>query len=115
MTNKIEETTLLAIKRTYLSNERTYLAFIRTTSIFAGLSILVLKNANEPKNIKNIVKWIVFLILLVCIIANFISIYLYKNYKVFGKDEYKDNLFAIAYGIILNIILMLLMITVYYS
>ena len=41
------DTTQLAFKRTNFANDRTFLASIRTNAIFAGLSLLLVKN-NYP-------------------------------------------------------------------
>ena len=57
--------TEMALKRTNLANDRTFLASIRTNAIFAGLSLLLVKN-NYPLP--------AIFILILSIIANVIII-----------------------------------------
>ena len=94
----------LSIERNLLSNQRTYLASIRTTSIFAGLAILILeKGKSKYKKIS------VSLLLLLCIFVNSYSSYNYYNTVVKKEGKHYSSL---IYAILLNIILLLFLINI---
>lgn len=88
----------LAIQRTNLANDRTFLASIRTNAIFAGLSIILVKNNIHIPAI---------IILVLSIFANIIIIQSYlKNKK---NKIYKSS--SLIYSTILIVILVLLLYT----
>ena len=94
-------TTALALDRTNLANDRTFLASIRTNAIFAGLSLLLVKNDYHLPAI---------IILALSIIANIIIINAYiKNKK---NETYKKSSLIYA-GILLVVLVILLYITVF--
>jgi uncharacterized membrane protein YidH (DUF202 family) len=92
----------LSVQRNLLSNQRTYLASIRTTSIFAGLAILMLEKGKSKYE-----KLSVSSILILCIIVNTYSSYNYYNTVV--KEEGK-HYSSLVYAVLLNIILFLILI-----
>jgi uncharacterized membrane protein YidH (DUF202 family) len=88
----------LAIKRTNLANDRTFLASIRTNAIFAGLSIILVKNKYYT---------VATSILFLSICANILIIVEYlKNKK---NKEYKKS--SIIYSFVLIIVLFILLYT----
>mgnify|MGYP001223552360 CR=1 FL=1 len=88
--------TEMALKRTNLANDRTFLASIRTNAIFAGLSLLLVKN-NYPLP--------AIIILLLSIGANIIIIKSYlKNKK---NESYKGS--SLIYSSILILVLFILL------
>tara|TARA_B100000401_G_C52723108_1_gene679642 strand:- start:840 stop:1148 length:309 start_codon:yes stop_codon:yes gene_type:complete len=90
------DTTQLAFKRTNFANDRTFLASIRTNAIFAGLSLLLVKN-NYPQP--------AIIILLLSIGANVIIIKSYlKNKK---NESYKAS--SLIYSSILILVLVILL------
>tara|TARA_B110000305_G_C19016415_1_gene437312 strand:+ start:61 stop:369 length:309 start_codon:yes stop_codon:yes gene_type:complete len=90
------DTTQLAFKRTNFANDRTFLASIRTNAIFAGLSLLLVKN-NYP--------FPAIIILLLSIVANVIIIKSYlKNKK---NKSYKSS--SLIYSSILVLVLVILL------
>ena len=92
--------TEMALKRTNLANDRTFLASIRTNAIFAGLSLLLVKN-NYPLP--------AIFILMLSIIANVIIIQSYlKNKK---NKTYKDSSLIYS-GILIVVLVILLYITI---
>jgi uncharacterized membrane protein YidH (DUF202 family) len=94
----MDNTLNLALKRTNFANDRTFLASIRTNAIFAGLSIILVKNKNYVPAI---------LILFFSIFANIIII---KSYLKNKKNlSYKSS--SLIYSIILMIVLCILLYT----
>jgi uncharacterized membrane protein YidH (DUF202 family) len=88
----------LAKKRTNLANDRTFLASVRTNAIFAGLSIILVKN-------KNYIPAMFILFFSIC--ANIIILKSFLKNK--NNESYK--LSSIIYSIILMVVLCILFYT----
>ena len=88
----------LAKKRTNLANDRTFLASVRTNAIFAGLSIILVKN-------KNYIQAMFILFFSIC--ANIIILKSFLKNK--NNESYK--LSSIIYSIILMVVLCILFYT----
>lgn len=94
----------LSIERNLLSNQQIYLSSIKTTSIFAGLAILMLEKGKSKYK-----KLLVSLVLLLCIFVNSYSSYNYYNTVVKKEGKHYSSM---IYAILLNIILLLFLINV---
>ena len=96
----MDESLNLASKRTNLANDRTFLASVRTNAIFAGLSIILVKNENYLP---------AMFILFFSICANIIIIRAYLRNK--ENQSYKSS--SIIYSVILMVVLVILLYTTY--
>lgn len=92
----------LSQERTNLADERTFLSTIRTTSIFAGLAVLLTKFSRRTP---------VIIILLICLLTNIYLTYDYynrsKNYKICSKY------YPIIYSMLISFILIILIYSIY--
>ena len=104
LSNNLSYKNELDVERNLLANQQIYLSSIKTTSIFAGLAILMLEKGKLKYK-----KVSVFLVLILCIIVNSCSSYNYYNTVVKKEGKHYS---VMIYSILLNIILLLFLINI---
>ena len=99
----------LSALRTHMANERTYLAIIRTSAIFAGISLLLI-NQGFPK-----IGVLILIFAIILTISNtVIYILQYNRLDVKTKESKASVYLNLAYSICIIVIFAALIYMVYY-